>query len=198
MPRACGQLFEAMANADADSTFVVHATYVECYNGTIKDLLGDGPRSKNLLLRESPSGGLLVDGLSHHLVSSPGEVMHAVMRGNEKRVVAAMKMNERSSRGHAVITLHVREVRGEGTERKGRLTMVDLAGMESSKRSYALEGASKGAERQEEVKHINQSLWALGTVIERLSSALGDKSGTAHVPYRDSKLTRLQDSPSGG
>ena len=98
-----------------------------------------------------------------------------------------MKMNERSSRGHALITISVREVSGDGAGRVGKLTLVDLAGMESSKKSYAIEGASKDPVRQEEVRHINQSLWALGTVIERLSSS----GPGGHIPYRDSKLTRM-------
>ena len=186
VPRACTQLFETMANANAEVTYVVHVSYVECYNGNLRDVLATGKRDA-VVARES-ANGLQLEGLSHTLVSSPAEVMRTVMRGNANRVVAAMKMNDRSSRGHAVITLHVREVRGEGSERAGKLSLVDLAGMESSKKSYAMEGASKAAERQEEVKHINQSLWALGSVIERLS-ALGGKEG--HVPYRDSKLTRL-------
>ena len=186
VPRACAQLFDAMADASEGTTFVVHVSYVECYNGHLRDVLATGKRDE-VVARETAQG-LQLEGLSHTLVSSPSEVMHAIMRGNERRVVAAMAMNARSSRGHAVITLHVREVRGEGSERAGKLALVDLAGMESSKKSYAMEGPSKAHERQEEVKHINQSLWALGSVIERLS-ALGGKPG--HVPYRDSKLTRL-------
>jgi hypothetical protein len=168
VPRACTQLFEGMANADSDVTFVVHVSYLEAYNGQLRDLLGKGGRKDNLIARESAATGVVIEGLSHTSVSSPGEVMRAVMRGNTNRAVAAMKMNERSSRGHGVITIHVREVRGEGSERAGKLTIVDLAGMESTKKSPTVEGASSAAERQEEVKAINQSLWALGTVIHTL------------------------------
>ena len=185
LPRACAQLFDAMANTSREVTFVAHVNYVEVYNDTLKDLLSPGGK-RQVVLRESKQAGLTFEGLSHQLVSSPSEVMRAVMRGNDHRVVAAMKMNDRSSRGHALIQLTVREVSGEGYERTGKLTLVDLAGMESSKKSYALEGASNNPLRQEEVKAINQSLWALGSVIERLASG-----GGGHVPYRDSKLTRM-------
>ena len=198
LPRACSQLFERMAQADEEVTYVVHVSYVECYNGDLRDVLAKTPT--NLILRESKEKGLSIDGLSYTLVSSPSEVMRAVMKGNSHRVVAAMRMNERSSRGHAVITVHVREVRGDsGAERSGKLTLVDLAGMESSKKSYSVEGASQHASRQEEVKHINQSLWALGTVIERLSEGLKEgHGGYTHIPYRDSKLTRLLQSSLDG
>ena len=198
VPRACIQLFDQMAKTQRDVTFVVHVSYVEAYNDHLHDLLA-GDEKRHLVLRENPKSGLAIEGLSHTLVSSPSEVMRAVMRGDAQRVVAAMKMNERSSRGHAVITINVREVRGEGSERSGKLTLVDLAGMESSKKSYAVEGASKDRDRVEEMKHINQSLWALGTVIERLSSITSAHSSREkHVPYRDSKLTYLLQDSLGG
>lgn len=74
----------------------------------------------------------------------------------------------------------------QGGERHGKLNLVDLAGMESSKKSYAVEGASNAPARREEAKNTNTSLYALGSVVERLSAG-----GSSHIPYRDAKLTRL-------
>lgn len=136
LPRACSQLFEMMTKSTREVTYVVHVSYVEVYNGECRDLLSPSGK-KVLVLRENPKTGLTVEGQTHTLVSSPGEVMRAVMRGNDHRVIAAMKMNERSSRGHALITISVREVSGEGSGRVGKLMLVDLAGMESSKKSCA-------------------------------------------------------------
>ena len=97
--------------------------------------------------------------------------MRALYRGTDKRVIAAMAMNPRSSRGHAIFTIYVKEIQGIGGEKSAKLNLVDLAGMESSKKSYATEGASNNAARKEEAKNINQSLYALGSVIEKLSAS---------------------------
>jgi hypothetical protein len=112
--------------------------------------------------------------------------------------VAAMKMNPRSSRGHAIFTLYVKEILAFGGEKAGKLNLVDLAGMESSKKSYATEGASNNEMRKIEAKNINTSLYALGSVIEKLSAASQKGGSSAHVPYRDSKLTRLLQDSLGG
>jgi len=101
-----------------------------------------------------------------------------------------MAMNPRSSRGHGIIAIEVLNANGE---KHGRLTLVDLAGMESSKKSYAVEGASNNKMRQEEAKRINMSLLALSGVINALAS-----KGQTRVPFRDSKLTRLLQSSLAG
>jgi hypothetical protein len=132
--------------------------------------------------------------------------MDCLRRGNELRVVAAMKMNARSSRSHALFVLELHDVssgQDSGGAESGKLSLVDLAGMESSKKSYYVEsvrGPSSAPQRREEARNINTSLFALGTVIERLaatSRALHGQ-GAAHVPYRDSKLTRLLQESLGG
>ena len=255
-PRAVNDLFSALRSAPATSQFVVTCSYVEVYNDECNDLLG---LRKNLALRETADHRLTVEGLSHQVVSSAEEVMAELNRGNANRVVAAMKMNERSSRSHAIFSL-VRRHRRRGTRASpaparpihsarftapdsqrpipqrplvdashpraqriadtsvapvepgragaselGKLQFVDLAGMESSKKSYSVEGPSKAPQRREEAKNINRSLYSLGTVIERLagsSSSLHPEghavNGNVHVPYRDSKLTRLLQESLGG
>ena len=151
---------------------MVTCSSVEVYNDQCNDLLGG---RKGLRLRETSDGHVSVDGLRREVVTSPGEVMGAVKRGNANRVVAAMKMNARSSRSHVIFSIGLSEL---GGEEGGRLYLVDLAGMESSKKSYAMEGASNKPQMREEAKNINTSLYALGSVIERLSQlAHGDGGG---------------------
>jgi len=195
VPRASEQLFEGLRHGAADSSFIVQCSYVEVYNDRLNDLLGS---KQNLQMRERPGAGIVVEGLVHEMVTGSRELMHQLAKGNAKRVVAAMKMNPRSSRGHAIFTVYVKEILAYGGEKAGKLNLVDLAGMESSKKSYAMEGASNHAMRKEEAKNINTSLYALGTVIEKLSEAGKTGGKGAHVPYRDSKLTRLLQDSLGG
>ena len=108
LPRACMQLFRGLEHASAASPGASHdlrLSYAECYNGTVRDLLADSSEpetdpSHEVTLREGATG-LRVDGLSHVAVASVEAVMEAVQHGNARRVVAPMKMNGRSSRGHA-------------------------------------------------------------------------------------------------
>jgi hypothetical protein len=195
VPRASEHLFDGIRHGSADSSFIVQCSYLEIYNNTLNDLLGG---KQNLPIREKPGQGLVVEGLSLDTVTTSKEVMDNLARGNSKRVVAAMKMNARSSRGHAIFTMYVKEILSYGGEKCGKLNLVDLAGMESSKKSYAVEGASNNEMRKVEAKNINVSLYALGSVIERLSEAGRKGGGTAHIPYRDSKLTRLLQDSLGG
>ena len=213
VPRACEQIFEAIDAADVEAGYIVQCSYLEVYNDRINDLLAG---RKNLAVRER-SRGVVVDGLHFEAVDGLASTMAVLQAGDANRVVAAMKMNPRSSRGHALFALHVSDTRpdaeAEGGARRnspqllatqfsdapplpscaGKLTLVDLAGMESAKKSYAAEGPSNQPARREEAKNINTSLYALGTVIERLAS--GD---VGHVPWRNSKLTRLLQDSLGG
>ena len=168
VPRACALLFGSLAAGGSD--VLVQASYLEVYNDKLNDLLSG---ERGLQMREGGAKGVTVDGLSSEMVSSADEVMDLLARGNARRVVAKMSMNPRSSRGHAIFTLYVREIRGAmGSEMNTKLHLVDLAGMESSKKSVNVEGASSNPTRREEAKNINQSLCALGSVIARLSASL--------------------------
>mmetsp|Transcript_52351 Transcript_52351/g.135679 ORF Transcript_52351/g.135679 Transcript_52351/m.135679 type:complete len:804 (+) Transcript_52351:124-2535(+) len=195
VPRASDHLFEGLRHGSQESSFIVQCSYLEVYNNTLNDLLGG---KQNLPMREKPGSGLVVEGLTYEMVASSREVMANLARGNSKRVVAAMKMNARSSRGHAIFTIYVKEILAYGGEKVGKLNLVDLAGMESSKKSYAVEGPSNNEMRKVEAKNINTSLYALGSVIERLSAASQPGGTKAHIPYRDSKLTRLLQDSLGG
>lgn len=134
-PRACYQLFTAIEQSPSAAKWRVECTYLEVYNTAVNDLLTG---RKNLILRETAEGGLYVDGLSSEVVDNATDAMAALNRGQTNRVVAAMKMNDRSSRGHAIFSVKMRQ-EGEGRSVQSRLDLVDLAGMESSKKSYAVE-----------------------------------------------------------
>ena len=184
VPRACGQIF-----SNLPAGFSVKVSYLEIYNDRVNDLLG---QKEDLTLR-AQGVGVVPDGLQLRQVSSVKDVMAAIKLGDGRRVIAAMAMNPRSSRGHGVVAIHLLDAKGNAY---GRLTLADLAGMESSKKSSAVPDSSgKGADpiRKEEAKRINTSLLALSSVISVLAS-----KGTARVPYRDSKLTRLLQDSLGG
>ena len=104
-------------------------------------------------------------------------------------------MNARSSRGHGIGTLRTSEVGADGGEQKGLLTLVDLAGMESSKKSFSVEGASSVAQRREEAKHINTSLFALSGVVSELAKR--GPPERKHVPcaQREPSPRRARASP---
>jgi len=187
VPRACLHIFQSLAEGTCTTPRTVRCTYIEVYNDRLNDLLGGGTDLRMLESRE----GVAIAGVKEEVVSDTKQVMSLLVRGNQRRVVAAMKMNARSSRGHAILSVQLVEAGELGSEVATKLNLVDLAGMESSKKSFAVEGASSSPARREEAKNINVSLYALGTVIEKLSA--GGQGG--HVPYRNSKLTRLlQDS----
>ena len=143
---------------------------LEVYNDKLYDLLNSRAA---VTVKEQPyGGGASAEGLVYEPVASTEEAVALLARGNAQRVTAAMKMNARSSRGHALLIVSVKQLLSGGGERGGKLTLVDLAGMESSKKSVNVEGASSNPTRREEAKNINQSLCALGSVIARLSASL--------------------------
>ncbi|KAG2494956.1 hypothetical protein HYH03_006891 [Edaphochlamys debaryana] len=190
IPRSIKQIFDTIESNNADST--VKVTFLELYNEELTDLLSfDDAKdeSKRLRLLEDRSG-VVVQGLEEVVVKSATEIYQVLDRGTAKRRTAETLLNKRSSRSHSVfsITIHMREVTPEGEDvvKVGKLNLVDLAGSENISRSGAKDG------RAREAGSINQSLLTLGRVI----TALVEHSG--HVPYRDSKLTRLLRESLGG
>ena len=132
-PRAIQALFDSV-RVGGDSGTRVTCSYVEVYNDSVNDLLG---ARKGVPLREAAQG-VIVDGLAVEEVASLRQTMALVGRGNALRVVAGMKMNARSSRGHAVLTVRL-ETRCAGVDSAGSLVLVDLAGMASATRSEHLD-----------------------------------------------------------
>ncbi|XXQ32464.1 Kinesin motor domain-containing protein [Plasmodiophora brassicae] len=190
IPKCFDQLFSNIG-ADPTRKFLVTAAYIEIYNEEVRDLLGDDPKAK-LDLKENPQQGVFVQGLTQNIVKSVEEIDVLQKKGNKCRSIGFTKMNADSSRSHSIfiIKLEATEVDAHGEEhiRAGKLNLVDLAGSERQSKTAA-EGL-----RLKEATKINLSLSALGNVISALTSA----SKVKHIPYRDSKLTRLLQDSLGG
>jgi len=189
VPQSFEHIFTHISRTQ-NQKYLVRASYLEIYQEEIRDLLCKD-NSKKLELKENPDYGVYVKDLSSVVTKNVSELEHVMNMGNQSRSVGFTNMNEHSSRSHAifVVTVECSEVGADGEDhiRMGKLNMVDLAGSERQSKSGA-----KG-KRLKEAAKINLSLSALGNVI----SALVDGRST-HVPYRDSKLTRLLQDSLGG
>ncbi|KAK7480414.1 hypothetical protein BaRGS_00028333 [Batillaria attramentaria] len=189
IPRAFDHIFETVSVAEG-CKFLIHAAYLEIYNEEIRDLLGKDAKAK-LDLKEHPEKGVYVSGLSMHPVHNVTECERVMERGWKNRAVGATLMNADSSRSHSIFTIYMEMIttdeEGEEHIRVGKLNLVDLAGSERQAKTGAT------GDRLKEATKINLSLSALGNVI----SALVDGK-SKHIPYRDSKLTRLLQDSLGG
>lgn len=181
------------STSNENTKFIIRASYLQIYNENISDLLK--PEKKNLQIREDKKKGIYVDNLSEWAVLSPIDLYALLKRGGSFRATASTYMNDVSSRSHAVFLITVEQmtkevINGEThTQIKvGKLNLVDLAGSERIR----ITGAT--GQQLEESKKINKSLSCLGNVI----NALTDQKGRIHIPYRDSKLTRLLEDSLGG
>ncbi|VDK71781.1 unnamed protein product [Onchocerca ochengi] len=186
IPRIVQDIFNHIYNMDVDLEFHIKVSYFEIYNEKIRDLLD--VTKMNLAIHEDKNRVPYVKGATERFVSSPEEVMACIEEGKSNRHVAVTNMNEHSSRSHSVFLIQVKQ-ENTATQKKltGKLYLVDLAGSEKVSKTGA-EGTVL-----EEAKNINKSLSALGNVIAALAE--GTK---AHVPYRDSKLTRILQESLGG
>ncbi|CAH2075901.1 unnamed protein product [Thlaspi arvense] len=166
--------------------FLLRVSYLEIYNEVINDLLD--PTGQNLRVRED-SQGTYVEGIKEEVVLSPGHALSFIAAGEEHRHVGSNNFNLLSSRSHTLFTLMI-ESSATGDEYDGvifsQLNLIDLAGSESSKTETT-------GLRRKEGSYINKSLLTLGTVIGKLS-----EGKATHIPYRDSKLTRLLQSSLSG
>ncbi|XP_078069141.1 kinesin-like protein KIF3B isoform X2 [Mustelus asterias] len=189
IPNSFEHIFTHISRSQ-DQQYLVRASYLEIYQEEIRDLLNKD-ENKKLELKEKPETGVYIKDLSSFVTKNVKEIEHVMNVGNQTRSVASTNMNEYSSRSHAifVVTVECSELGldGENHIRVGKLNLVDLAGSERQSKT-GVQG-----ERLKEATKINLSLSALGNVI----SALVDGKST-HIPYRDSKLTRLLEDSLGG
>ncbi|XP_046380211.1 kinesin-II 95 kDa subunit-like [Haliotis rufescens] len=189
IPNSFEHIFQHISRSQ-NQQYLVRASYLEIYQEEVRDLLSKD-QSKRLDLKERPDTGVYVKDLSSFVTKSVKEIEHVMNVGNQNRSVGATNMNEHSSRSHAIfiVTVECSElgVDGENHIRVGKLNMVDLAGSERQAKTGAT------GDRLKEATKINLSLSALGNVI----SALVDGK-CSHIPYRDSKLTRLLQDSLGG
>uniref|UniRef100_A0A671YCS1 Kinesin heavy chain n=1 Tax=Sparus aurata TaxID=8175 RepID=A0A671YCS1_SPAAU len=189
IPRISEDIFEHIFAMDENLEFHIKVSYFEIYMDKIRDLLDGVCLFVFFTAQMNVCTCLfLTQGCTERFVTSPEEVMDVIDEGKANRHVAVTNMNEHSSRSHSIFLISIKQENVE-TEQKlsGKLYLVDLAGSEKVSKTGA-EGAVL-----DEAKNINKSLSALGNVISALAE--GTKS---HVPYRDSKMTRiLQDSLGG-
>ncbi|KAB2086980.1 hypothetical protein ES319_A04G072200v1 [Gossypium barbadense] len=168
--------------------FLLRVSYLEIYNEVVNDLLN--PAGQNLRIREDAQG-TFVEGVKEEVVLSPAHALSLIAAGEEHRHVGSTNFNLLSSRSHTIFTLTIESSScGENNEGEAvnlsQLNLIDLAGSESSK-------AETTGVRRKEGSYINKSLLTLGTVISKLTDGRA-----THIPYRDSKLTRLLQSSLSG
>ncbi|XP_011179772.2 kinesin-like protein Klp61F [Zeugodacus cucurbitae] len=190
IPRALSHLFDELRMLEME--FSMRISYLELYNEELCDLLSSDDSVKIRIFDDSTKkGSVIIQGLEEIPVHSKDDVYKLLEKGKERRKTATTLMNAQSSRSHTVfsILVHIREngIDGEEMLKIGKLNLVDLAGSENVSKA----GNEKGIRARETV-NINQSLLTLGRVI----TALVER--TPHIPYRESKLTRLLQESLGG
>ncbi len=187
VPHAVTDLYDHIASCDKSKIFKVSMSMIEIYNEVVNDLLD--PTNTNLRLRENTKNNreVYVENLREEPIGSIEEALEVIAIGNEHRKIGATAFNEGSSRSHTVIKVTIEasdrpeflKDKASAARTVSTLTMVDLAGSESAK-------AEVNKNQRVEGSFINKSLLTLGTVIHKLSDG-----GAQHIPFRDSKLTRI-------
>ncbi|OMJ83119.1 hypothetical protein SteCoe_16040 [Stentor coeruleus] len=186
IPRMILTVFEQISNADPCIEYQIKVSYCEIYMEKIRDLLE--PSKENMKIHEDKTRGIFIAELTEVYVSSASEVHELMKVGLDNRKVGHTDMNEVSSRSHSLFSLVITQTnKRDYISKTGKLYLVDLAGSEKVGKTNVV------GKRLEEAKNINKSLTMLGLVIYSLTDGK-----STHIPYRDSKLTRvLQDSLGG-
>jgi centromeric protein E len=192
LPLAVQDCFDYVSSGHKDELreYLLRISYLEIYNEQIIDLLSENTTPTAVRIFESPREGVVVRGLREEVVTSPHDVHHWIAQGERRRQVGSTNMNKHSSRSHAIFRLWIESKSlSDGGVRVSSLSLVDLAGSESVR----LTGST--GDRQKEGQYINKSLTTLGQVVFKLSELQrrqdNDTTKAHHIPYRDSKLTRL-------
>lgn len=190
IPLCIREIFNSLNSSESNITkSLVKVSYSEIYNETVNDLIDTS--KKNLEIRESPRG-IFVNNLSEITVTNVEKAMQILNKGENNRIIAETKLNEKSSRSHTIFKINIEfniKDKENNKEKKfySQLNLVDLAGSENVSKAKC-EGM-----RIKEGGNINKSLLALSNVINKLS-----QNNKNFVNYRDSKLTRLLQSSLGG
>ena len=185
IPRMINHVFNFIRNNN-DIEFIMKASMVELYQEKIRDLIDT--KRVNLNIRETPSRVIYIENLSEYYVYCENDILNILKIGRENRAQASTKMNEHSSRSHSIFMITINQKNNkEGNAKTGKLYLVDLAGSEKITKTGAT------GTTLEEAKIINKSLTSLGIVINRLTDGK-----SKHIPYRDSKLTRVLQESLGG
>ncbi|KAI8067533.1 kinesin motor domain-containing protein [Gongronella butleri] len=189
IPRAVDDVFNYI-KMTSNNEFLLRVSYLEIYNETIRDLLA--PDNDNLKIHEDPHRGTYVAQATEQVVTGAQQVMDVIRRGETNRHISTTDYNLHSSRSHTLFQMVIesrkpnQHVRSKASVKISQLNLIDLAGSEK---------AASNQDRRKEGAFINKSLLTLGTVIAKLTEP-GRIAG--HIPYRDSKLTRLLQSSLSG
>ncbi|KAF1320384.1 Kinesin-like protein, partial [Globisporangium splendens] len=201
IPRAIKDIFASVVQKEAAAvgpsgkrdgvqTATVYCSFVQIYNEQIFDLLRDSNMNAPLEIREDRKNGIYVEGLSEYAVHSVNDCLTLLQCGEQHRAVRSTHMNQVSSRSHSVFQLMLEQRKQDGSVLKSKFNLVDLAGSEKWNSDSMMQH-----HHISEMTNINLSLHTLGRCIASLSTKT---SGSKHVPYRDSKLTRLLQDSLGG
>eukprot|EP01135_Chromosphaera_perkinsii_P012303 Nk52_evm40s2630 gene=Nk52_evmTU40s2630 len=190
LPRSFGYMYDEIAKMSVEN-IVVRASYLEVYNEQVKDLLNPGATS--LPIRWSSEKGFYVENLFVVECEVQDDMNAVLEEGLRNRAMGSHDLNEHSSRSHSMLTIYLDTVTtdsddGRAYKKFGKISFVDLAGSERVKESHS------SGDTFNETLNINKSLLCLGNCI----SALGEKKKKSHVPFRDSKLTKLLADSLGG
>jgi hypothetical protein len=190
LPCSVRDVFTAITT-DTQNEYNVWASYLEIYNEQINDLLAPG--STNLKIKEDPKHGVRIQGLKQQQVWTFDQVIILMNFGEEHRCYRETSIHEHSSRSHTIFKLFLESTRrvrpqGEGRLRFSTLNLVDLAGSERLNEFEVRQPELLG-----ETGHINKSLFILANVVNKLA-----EGKRQHIPYRDSKLTRILSEALGG
>ena len=184
IPRVVEEIFKRVEKSDNSIDFQFKLSVMEIYKEVMYDLFTHG---NNLKIIENKEKGVYIENLSEVYLSSVEEFFNYVDLSQKNRKVAETKLNHNSSRSHCIMILEViQNYKKEKIIKKGILNLVDLAGSEKVSKTGAV------GETLEEAKKINLSLSTLGNVIHALTQGMG------HIPFRDSKLTRILKESLGG
>ncbi|XP_059292577.1 kinesin-like protein KIN-1 [Lycium ferocissimum] len=190
LQRVVDGLFETIMNSDKPNKYTIKLSMVEIYMEKVRDLFDLS--KDNIQIKESKVHGIILNGATEVAISNSAEALQSLSSGIANRAVGETQMNMSSSRSHClyIFTVHQGPTKDKRTK-FGKLILVDLAGSEKVEKT--------GAEGKilEEAKTINQSLTALGKVINAMTSSSTPGKPT-HIPYRDSKLTRILQDALGG
>eukprot|EP00899_Mesostigma_viride_P008041 jgi/Mesvir1/17238/Mv07651-RA.1 len=190
IPNSVQHVYSHVEGAESTKEYLIRCCYIEIYNEEIRDLLSKNHKER-LQLKDRPDTGVYIQGVSQIVCKDAAEIDKLIQQGRKNRSVGETLMNQDSSRSHSILTFLIEQSEagpdGKDMIRAGKLNLVDLAGSERQAKTGAT------GDRLKEATKINLSLSALGNVI----SALVDGKST-HIPYRDSKLTRLLQDSLGG
>ncbi|KAI9010400.1 kinesin motor domain-containing protein [Phycomyces nitens] len=184
IPRAVNDVFNYISEDHHGREYLLRVSYLEIYNERIRDLLGEDSTGPQPEIHEDAKRGVYVHGLNETIVTTPEQVMQIIKKGEGSRKVSATEYNKRSSRSHTMFQLVIESKSKDAypvdraAVQVSQLNLIDLAGSEK---------VTKDSERQKEGSYINKSLLTLGTVISKLTSG----QTATHIPFRDSKLTRI-------